>query len=731
MILPIEILEQVVTSGLDSFETSMSWSEISPRFQDVVRQKLGIVVITDLSYRRHEPSPGPLCFKRLSGDQNTFITSSDQYRLEELRDFVESFDYLLIVVATDRAFSDPLMEALTRLAEIVASNSRTRPKDICLIYKTGTNYLSKMYFREFWLHRKKMGLNELHILGVGQTGSLDLCDLDMIFKITYLHNVHSLYSLNIPNARHKLIAPDLNSIRQLEAVANVRLEETFASCPNMAVIEQFRLPSGIDRSIYELPACESFAFMNFNPDLKYTNIDGHRVREELTIKTALKMQNLELKNLEFSQIYRLNMHSSTMTLDEIVFKDCFFPNVEVLDLSSNQAHISWASLQSSCSNIALLRTSVRDLHDLRWLAECPFHFRQIDFTSGKTKPTIHGFSKEDILEVAQSSNCSRLIKDAECIEVEVREFWDFIMLQLLILPNLASNSRLQVTINQSASTKSIYDSATDSNIPLETLLQSWGFNYAGSHIRLNVPKIKEFAFFCDSPDSDPSNLIEESKLPKSGLIYADAAASDTSFINNAISPSAFRRNSLAGADSSTARRNSVLSIGSQQFFSSFKRRSSSHSSDSAGGFWGGNSRTSCKSMIQIIPSPVDPVHTFETNLHSFPIFESACSLSTAGSGNLVLVGDRLEVDGKRVSESCEEICEDANSIYHHPFISKIKSAGLVKIQIKFPVKYKQSYSFFALSAMRAALMESFSPTGKVEISEESKMIRAILLTVHL
>lgn len=77
MNLPIEVLDRVVTSGLDSFESLMAWSQIGVHFRSVVRKKLGILAIIDSDKHASRASPAPLNYDLVSDESNTMCVFSD------------------------------------------------------------------------------------------------------------------------------------------------------------------------------------------------------------------------------------------------------------------------------------------------------------------------------------------------------------------------------------------------------------------------------------------------------------------------------------------------------------------------------------------------------------------------------------------------------------------------------------------------------------------------------
>ena len=323
MRLPIEIIDKVVTSSLDSFETLISWSKINVHFKDLIKENLGVLSVWDSDRDSTRVSPAPLNYDSISIESNTFCISSDWFRFEDILDFLEKFNNILVVIVSDRCYSDPLATMLCELTRGMSELGIAR--NLCIIYKTRTNFLSKLYFRELYHCSAQLRLCELHIVGNDLLDhESDMCDIDTIFEMTNLHNIATLYTLNIRACR-RLVAPQLRIIKQLQVEKNCDVVEALKYCRKLSRIDQFQIPVWKEAV---LPPCDNLTIINFNTDIERHLIDGSHVRESLTIKTSLKSSNPLFQNIKCHNITSLTIECGSNFWGVIKFTDCYFGNLK-------------------------------------------------------------------------------------------------------------------------------------------------------------------------------------------------------------------------------------------------------------------------------------------------------------------------------------------------------------------------------------------------------------------
>lgn len=690
MELPTELLAHIVTSGLDSFATLKSWCEISPYFQKLVKQKLGVIVVTDFDYNGDfRASPAPLDYTVLSGDVNTLVVSTDDFNLEKTLTFLNAYTNILMVITTDRTFSEPLSTCITQVADGLISRSDGIRHNICVVYKTKKNFLSKLYFRELWLRKKAVRLCELHVVGNPSPTAGDMCNIDMIFEVTHLHDVKSLYTLSIPANDHKLVAPQLQVIRQLEMGSDVQLYACLTGCPNLSQIKQLHLPSTVLHT-YSLPSCDTITLTNFNPQVNRSVVDGERVASELIVKTSFKSPNPAFSRLCFPLIKKLTVELPGSPIDPVRFECCDFSKLRDYQCLS---FTEWDSFFGTGASLTSLKVAINDKKGVEWLNDCPFQITHLDILSTKSDP-VSRISQGDIRSLQKY--WSQLITNCTHISFELKSLFQCIIFKHLILPRLSKCASLELKVDEFF----IQEEITKlSQRDLGSKLGELGLTYLDESLSFNLPSMRKFKLIKDRSDTEfteRKNSASESGPNTGAIVYADPLAKDAYATNYAISPSEFRRNSLAGIDSVTARRNSTIVIsnpfGSDTGFQ-LRRKSSS----------GGYSVGSTLSTQSIVPGyqPVSPLHVMRNGLIRFiqtgeiPDVVTMSLNSFANSidfsncfGNvarLEVSTETIDCKDTNIDELLSHIYKNVGEVLKYPLESKLKNASFQRLLVIQPL----------------------------------------------
>ncbi|CCD27000.1 uncharacterized protein NDAI_0J01080 [Naumovozyma dairenensis CBS 421] len=564
--LPLEVLEKIIDLDMDSCQTFLAWSQISTYFRDIIKTRIGIVLVKDGLV---EPTAEtfPLDFNVLLTNSNHFLIDSD-IPLEEsstydrFLSFMNQFHNILVIIQSDRSFSDSLASILGEIGR----NSYIGAT-INIIYNSSVDFLSKLYFRELSLYQRALNLCELHVVGNRVPMQSETCDIDTLFKTTYIYNLKSLYSLDIKDDTHILIAPQLRHIRQISCSdTSTDLVQFLSKCTKLKYIEgtKFPLPFKNIRK-YRMPFCQSMTLTNYNHSITYPIIDGSKVSTELILVPTLRAVDPEFSRLMFPNISRMVLKVTGFTRHVVDFKCCHFRNLKQLSIKG--ATIPWMSLiNSDVESIDSLELILNTEDDLKWLQECPFKLETL-YIGSIGGQLINDYQINPIFET------SKLV--ATNFELDLHNLWQCYLLQNLILPNLHQENSLTIYFNETQLTSIV----NENDKPLKKL----NLTHEDKCIIYKLPELTHFTLICIEPrissgNSNPNvsstNSIRTLSASSSSStksfgshqdynnnsnMYAIDAAL-TGSMNYSISPSQFRRNSLAGLDDNTARRQSMITF---------------------------------------------------------------------------------------------------------------------------------------------------------------------------
>lgn len=543
---PNEILNLIVSQGLDSCKTSISWSQISPFFRELVTDQLGVIVLQDGSGALHDMR-SPLDYMLLMDKKNTYTVLTDHPDHPSILRFVVTYLNLLVVIQTDRSYSDVLTNIIDEIAQHCSPKT-----NLCVVYSTSLNFLSKLYFRELSLYRKKIRLCELHVIGNGLVNRDEMCDIDTLFERTYLYNLRSIYSLEVQNTAHELISQDLSIVKQLNFLDfNENSSKFLTQCPKLRVIESTKFPIGHEERPIMLPKCDCITLTHYVDGSNYQTIDGTHIYEELTLVPALRSADPEFHDLLFPNIKKLSLKLNEVGSHLVRFYDCDFSNLSTFHCGC--CIIPWSDLASASANIQYIIVTLMSLEQLRWLTSCPHVIKNLYIEAPKVKLT----------DFPISSLFEKTHLKFQTVAIDIQLLWHCYLLKNLILPNVDHGSSLKLVINESA----LMDAIKLNTIPLE----KWRLMLEDNCIIFRIPYIKHFTLIgigCNTHRMTGAAMINTDSQTSSQIPspidcanqYFDMGASPN--ITYAVSPSEFRRNSLAGADSQTARRQSAIAFSS-------------------------------------------------------------------------------------------------------------------------------------------------------------------------
>ncbi|CDO95900.1 unnamed protein product [Kluyveromyces dobzhanskii CBS 2104] len=481
MSLPIELIDRVVTSGLDSLESVLAWSKVGSHFRTVVREGLGVLKIWDSDRGSFRASPAPWDCDMLSDDKNTVNVYTDSFKFCDVSEFLTKFDNLLIVIVSYRCYSDPLATTLCELSK--GLNDIGVLKNLCFIYKTHTNFLSKFYFRELSHCTHVLRLCELYVVANSNISckEVDMFDIDTIFDTTYLHNLEVLYTLNIRKGK-KVIAPRLLTIKQLHCADNDKIVNHLRGCPRLSTIEQFQVPPG-SRAV--LPPCDHLTLVSFNTNTERDLIDGSFVRESLTIKMSPMCSEPIFKNIKCCNIRTLSLEFNNKVFGGSKFVDCFFGNLRSYRCPQNT---DWDDLVNAKSYyIDSIDFKISDILSLQNFAQIPFTMNRLILSSTTRELRL---AEDTISQFRTTSGCSQVIRDSARIEVDLSSVWDCTVFHHLVIPHLTSDSQLFLTINQTTIASELEKTGTSD--PSGNLLNKLQLDCCNNRIRLSIPKVKAF-----------------------------------------------------------------------------------------------------------------------------------------------------------------------------------------------------------------------------------------------
>lgn len=540
---PNELVDLIISEGLDSCKTSISWSHINCHYRDLVRKQLGVVVVEDGSKKRHVTQRF-LDYEILMTKDNTFHIATNHPQFEQLKEFITEFSSLLVVIYSDRSYNDVLASMLNDIAQTALEGT-----NLCIIYSNSLNFLSKLYFRELSLYRKKVKLCELHVLGNGEANKDEMCDLNTLFERTYLYKLNSIYSLDIQNTSHQFIAEDLDTIKQLNYLVYDEASSSFLSrCPKLRVIESMKFPLGDSDMSFRLPRCDSITLTHFVSGSHYPPVDGQYIRKELTLVPSLRSDDPQFSNLFFPSLRKLTLRLNDTMSHSVSFRDCNFSTLKCLDCGSSI--IPWADLSSASLCLRELMITLVSEEQLHWLESCPFPLTKLSIYTPKVRFSDIPSSRSFEISPFKSSVTS----------LELKNLWQCYLLQKLIIPSAESTSSLTIAFDEGALMNSI---ASNPN-----LAKKCDLIHDEEYIIFKVPFMQRFRLI-DMSHYEDRNLKAEHMSNVSSIDVGNSGSSTayanvffdinaSSDMNYAVSPSEFRLNSLAGANSDMARRQSAI-----------------------------------------------------------------------------------------------------------------------------------------------------------------------------
>lgn len=481
MSLPIEIIDRVVTSGLDSLESLLAWSKVGSHFRTIIKRKLGVLKIWDLDRESSKTLADPCNYELLSDERNTACVNTDTFKFPVLSEFLRKFDNVLIVIVSDRCYSDPLATALCELSRGLSGMGTL--KNLCFMYKTTTNFLSKFYFRELSHCQSQLRLCELHIFANRDINhqEVDMFDIDTIFETTYLHDVETLFTLNIRRGK-KVIAPRIMTVNQLQCEDNTTIVDDLQYCPLLKTIEKFQVPPG-KRVV--LPPCDHLTLVSYNSNTERDLVDGSFVRESLTIRASPMCSEANFKNIKCRNIRSLCVEFSNSVWGNVKFIDCAFGNLRSYRCPVNT---EWEDLVYSNSiYVDTIIFKISNMLSLQNLAQIPFTLDNLVLNSDdkELKPPE---CKPD--QMRSIYGCKQVIQELKRLEFELSSIWDCAVFQHVIIPNLTNDSELCLTINESHIAREL-EKAREWDRSLY-LLESLQLDWNRNKIRFCIPKLKAF-----------------------------------------------------------------------------------------------------------------------------------------------------------------------------------------------------------------------------------------------
>lgn len=538
---PSELIDLIVSEGLDSCRTSISWSHISSHYRDLITKQLGLVVLHDGARELNEAKLF-LDYRILMNDENTLHCETDHPDYEALKQFIVRYSSLLVVIHSNKSYNDVLASILNDVAQFSSPGT-----SLCIVYSNSLNFLSKLYFRELSLYQSKIRLCELHVLGNGNADVDEVCDLNTLFERTYLYNLRSIYSLDVQSSSHQLISQDLQTIKQLNFMAYDDASSAFFSqCPNLKIIESMKYPIKDQDTPCQLPSCDSITLTHFVSGCHYPPIDGSAIGVELTLIPSLRSGEPEFHGLYFPRLQRLKLKLNDLVSHQVRFHDCNLSSLQ--ELACGSCIVPWADLSSAgWSSGGIAVTLVSD-EQLRWLTLSPPAISKLRISSPQSR----------FLEFPASQLFETSKLNFSTIMLELTIAWQCYLLQKLVLPNLNSDDSLLITLNESSLADSL---ALNSG-------KEHGLVFEDDCVVFRIPPLRHFELIETSSarsgasksspilSTSPTNQDSTSPLNNVNNIFFDTDAN--SEMCYAVSPSEFRRNSLAGLTNESARRQSAI-----------------------------------------------------------------------------------------------------------------------------------------------------------------------------
>lgn len=541
---PNEILNLIVSEGLDCCHTSIAWSQISTAFKDIITEKLGVIVILD-GYSSFDEQQLPIECDSLMDEKNTLYTLTDHPENASLAKFIPKYSNILVVVHSNRSYSDVLANMFYDIARNCSQGT-----SICIIYSTSLNFLSKLYFRELSLYQENITLCELHVIGSSSGDENEMCDINTLFERTYIYNLSSLYSLDVQTPSHKLFSKDLKVIKLLNLLEfNEDTSNFFSECPSLSIIESTKFPTntGATCRTFRLPRCNSITLTNYVDGSHYPDIDGSCVYDSLTLVPSLRSLDPEFSNLFFLNLKKLRLKLNDLGSHLVRFFGCQFPNLKFLECGS--CVVPWSDLIAAKADLKLIKLTLTSLEQLEWISSYPGSLKSLYIEAPQAR-IVH-FPISSVFENSQLY--------FENISIEISHLWQCYLLEKVVLSHSKPLMSLKIILNETLLAESI---------PLTGLhISKWGLICEDDYIIFKISFMAHFTLLAKETkirdETSDSLRIEEHAVsnpvpsPKNyrNVFYDSDASKDITY---AVSPSDFRRNSLAGADSRTARRQSAI-----------------------------------------------------------------------------------------------------------------------------------------------------------------------------
>lgn len=561
MILPIEILDVIIRNNSTSFKTLISWSQIFDTYKDIISKEVGLLILNDMSFSNNET---PLNYNVLLNKTNNMtLNPNEQIDSVDLNlrllEFLSEFNNLLIIIKSDNSYNENLTTLLSKVVRFANNNT-----NICVIYKNFSNFMSKLYLNEFKKNKQNLLLSELHIFGSCAKDSL--YDIDTFFETTYLYNIKDIYSLDIQGKDHQIFANELESVKQINYSQTApNLASFFSNCPKLSHLGTTKFPANYHLNVYTLPCCNSLELTDHHLNVKYPIINGVFVKEKLILSPGLRSVNSNYKNLYFPNIEKLVINYNEITNTDVNFSNCDFSNLKTLDCGT--ALVQWSDLRFTHADLNTLRLKIYDISQLKWLMDCPYQLNSITFQTPNYTQNIWA-NMEYFLE--NNPDFKFDIKAKE-IKLDVKSIDQCSILENLILPLLNESSSLHLNINE----EKLIESYVTSKYPVQENYNI-SVDECNNNIIFNLPKLNNLTvIYKERPNhltrrsSTSFNASQHMSYPS---YFMDVPLASEQKLS--VSPSQFRKNSLAGLDSVNARRLSIISIESPLSSKEEDRRSS-------------------------------------------------------------------------------------------------------------------------------------------------------------
>lgn len=651
MELPREVLELIISQGLDSCQTSISWMQISSIFRKLVLTLLGVVVLQD-GVSELKDIELPFDYKMLMHKSNTLYVNTDHPRAGELLAFIKRYSHLVIVVQTNRNYSDVLGSLMAGIAQDCCSGAT-----ICIVYSTLQNYLSKLYFRGISMFQQRVRLSELHVVGNSAMYKSELFDINTLFERTFLYHLRKIYSLDVQSMNNKLISQDLKVIKQLN-FANFDDEwyHYFAFCPNLKKIEDTKFPLRNNEETFKLPRCESIALTHYVDGPRYQPIDGSQICEELALVPTLRSVDCHFHSLYFAKLKKLRLVFSNSESHNIRFRDCDFRSLSILDCGL--CLIPWSDLQSSGVELKQIKLAMGTSEQIQWLLSCPYNLEKISIVSQNSRlPASPSFSS-----IPQGS------LNVYALDIEIRSLWHCYLFHHLVFQSVNHSSDLKITLDLNSLMQSMLDSTF--------AIEEWGLPIEDDCMAFKVPQVKHFTLTLVGKRKDRIGELSTDVLRDTPSVapYPNIFFDTNATLQNyAVSPSTFRRKSLAGLDSDAARRQSTIAELNGQMSYPRKHRSSSSSS-------GINGISMMKACVFLLSDKFPEVITTNIAALDEGLF-SWSEIKTDRIFFLRVVAENLPMEFDSLQDLAQKLSEEIIDILKYPYHIALRYVVVEKFQV--------------------------------------------------